>query len=1277
MSGRVRVAIATTAGPVSIERIAPVGLRKSKVFVWGGREPLPAMSESYDDFVRKRVARIPPFDRSTALRLDVSHGIDTGESWQLAVFLAHALHGADRLAGHDEDDEAGVVLYATGRLDVEMAAAEIGHVEEKLRLLACDKSLRRAADQGKRIIVALPEVHAEDARPVQEQLRALGVEIVPVRDVPEFLLQLLDLPIRTSDPHPDDPWEGSPLRGLQVFDVRHRSIFCGRSKAREEAMQVLRQQERNGCAFLLIHGSSGVGKSSLARAALLADLEHTTSANDRWRSAIVVPRRTNRPPVLALAEALAQAVPELGLAGGELSCRILANPPEAVAAIAAALTRAETKGRVRIALLVDQLEELFLWAREQGTKQAVEERDAFATMLSWLAHTRQVWVVTTLRSDLMSLLGDSEILSELAQDARLYRLERPRPGALGEIIRGPAELAGIHFVGLDADGRTLVEVLTDAAKRQQDCLPLLEFTLTLLYDEAQGQPRQISYQQFEKLGGLENAIGTLADRVVDALDDEAKAAVDDVIFNLARRGRDTDVVVAAELVLDDRFLTPAREAVISALAQADARLIVLDSDRDARDEQPAFRGRRRAARVAHEALLTHWPRAKAVFEKHAAKLALKDDIAREAVRWRDQERQSSLLILAHARVSAAKELLADAHVALTLLEREYIEESDRADQRRIELVKVRLAGDEQKVSGLIHAGKYGDAGDELCRIASYLADETNPDLEEKKGTIEERCERMGRLEKYDAYARSALQKAGEEDFEQARLNCEIALQTIKVLTDEEWWSTLPIEDLDPDQIQSLRQNIYLVLLVRSGLQLAAAIPALFPSGQSSASPRGGQSSASLRILFWVLRLVRHAVPGIMIAALLRRGGLGRLRFPTRQDNAEARTAIRNCRTALAAVQNMEDAEAGPPLQARRLVERLAGVFSELADGPKGKQIDFSWLLSGNDSGFAEPVNAADYFLIALLNFFIAKRGNHGAAAAFLSLVKGSFPEIDPRTPLSTAARLLRVAIERDRRNYWAPWLLGRVLLEAKDHDGAELSFNTAIALEPDYARGYEQRAVALAKQSSATGDKRLRKRAIEDSERARQYANGDPSIFWPRGELFDELGQTADAFDVWSIWLELEQDILGRIARSDGVKRLFDRTTTMLADRSARPFHGAAQALLALVHWTQGDNTAALKGADAAIALEPRHPHALAVRGAVLLKMGCPERALAEGLDPALAVDPGNIFARKNRAEALEAQARSDEARTVWKQLAADGRCPSWIRDIANERLPCSPQTDA
>ncbi|MFM9960028.1 MAG: hypothetical protein ACKV2Q_02245, partial [Planctomycetaceae bacterium] len=67
-------------------------------------------------------------------------------------------------------------------------------------------------------------------------------------------------------------WHEEPYRGLEVFDVRHADIFCGRDEETCDLLQRLRDQRRTGCAFAVIVGASGSGKSSLARAGVAATL---------------------------------------------------------------------------------------------------------------------------------------------------------------------------------------------------------------------------------------------------------------------------------------------------------------------------------------------------------------------------------------------------------------------------------------------------------------------------------------------------------------------------------------------------------------------------------------------------------------------------------------------------------------------------------------------------------------------------------------------------------------------------------------------------------------------------------------------------------------------------------------------------------------------------------------------------------------------------------------------------------------------------------------------
>src|SRR5688572_2515403 len=66
--------------------------------------------------------------------------------------------------------------------------------------------------------------------------------------------------------------EGSPYRGLESFDVRHAPLFFGRTRERNELRELLSRRVDAKCAFVIVLGASGSGKSSLVKAGLLPDV---------------------------------------------------------------------------------------------------------------------------------------------------------------------------------------------------------------------------------------------------------------------------------------------------------------------------------------------------------------------------------------------------------------------------------------------------------------------------------------------------------------------------------------------------------------------------------------------------------------------------------------------------------------------------------------------------------------------------------------------------------------------------------------------------------------------------------------------------------------------------------------------------------------------------------------------------------------------------------------------------------------------------------------------
>ncbi len=106
--------------------------------------------------------------------------------------------------------------------------------------------------------------------------------------------------------------QGAPFLGLRAFQPEHADVFFGREEETHEVRFALREQARRGCAFLLLLGASGSGKSSLARSGALPDIIQNELDDQvvAWRSLIITPAELAPDPVLALLRRL--ATPKFG-----------------------------------------------------------------------------------------------------------------------------------------------------------------------------------------------------------------------------------------------------------------------------------------------------------------------------------------------------------------------------------------------------------------------------------------------------------------------------------------------------------------------------------------------------------------------------------------------------------------------------------------------------------------------------------------------------------------------------------------------------------------------------------------------------------------------------------------------------------------------------------------------------------------------------------------------------------------------------------------------------
>ena len=184
---RFSVIIATTDGPVRVQRLAEEDPDVRSVICLNGTSEALPISGAYDAFVRKPTGVIERLFGHAVYRIDVSDRISDGRSWQLGVFAAHLLHNQGELAERNED--ATHVLWLTGKVNNALDVGVVDHVAEKLERSA--EMLSELALRGQKIVLAYPQDNeAEVARVLGEEKTVLtrdAVELLPVGSTDDLL----------------------------------------------------------------------------------------------------------------------------------------------------------------------------------------------------------------------------------------------------------------------------------------------------------------------------------------------------------------------------------------------------------------------------------------------------------------------------------------------------------------------------------------------------------------------------------------------------------------------------------------------------------------------------------------------------------------------------------------------------------------------------------------------------------------------------------------------------------------------------------------------------------------------------------------------------------------------------------------------------------------------------------------------------------------------------------------------------------------------------------
>ncbi|MGW0948933.1 nSTAND1 domain-containing NTPase [Streptomyces sp. NPDC002623] len=385
-----------------------------------------------------------------------------------------------------------------------------------------------------------------------------------------------------------------PYRGLARFEPHDSDLFFGRDALVAQLLELAHEHR-----FTAVSGPSGSGKSSLLRAGLIPALRTATG--------------TDRPAVI----------------------RVLTPGEQPAHAHADALTPKD--GELNTWVLVDQFEELFTLCRDRA------ERDRFLDLLLAAREPgSRLRVVVAVRGDFYGHCAQRRELAEAVSRAHLLVGPMGRD-ELKEVITGPATAVGLNVE------RALTARVIDEVTDRPGALPMVSHALLETWRRRRG--RTLTVAAYEEAGGVRGAIAATAERLYAELSPAQARTARRVLLRLITPGWGSPRSSEAESgggTADTR--RPAERAelgtgedvslVVERLAAA--RLIALNDG---------------TVELAHEALITGWPRLAGWIEENRERLREQRLLGEAARSWERLQCDPGALYRG-TRLARAEELFA-------------------------------------------------------------------------------------------------------------------------------------------------------------------------------------------------------------------------------------------------------------------------------------------------------------------------------------------------------------------------------------------------------------------------------------------------------------------------------------------------------------------------------------------------------------------------------------------------------------------------------------------
>lgn len=411
----------------------------------------------------------------------------------------------------------------------------------------------------------------------------------------------------------------NPFHGLRRFEIEDASLFFGRDEQTYEVLRRLRLLH-----FVAVLGPSGCGKSSLIRAGVLSALQAGYMADEGpWRLVALQP---GNGPLESWKRHLRPHLRE-----GAVEEDLLTQP-----------ARALNTDSGRIAILVDQFEELFQYSARTGRDRDV--RLFLQAMLSCASgRDSRIHLIITMRTEYLAQCASYASLAESINEG-IYLVPEMSRDQMSQAIVGP-----IRKVSAEITAPLLDRLLNDAAG-QPDALPVLQHALMRMWSkkrpwEPLGLPeyeRQIAdlaataSADAAHEAGIASFIAGHANEVLARLDPDGQAAARRLFQVLTELTSDGRAVRHANTVADLVGATGLSPEVVAAVIEAYRREGFLNVWESESSHSPLVD-------ITHEAVARQWDTLRGWMLEEARARRNLQRVAEAAREWAEHGRNRAYL----------------------------------------------------------------------------------------------------------------------------------------------------------------------------------------------------------------------------------------------------------------------------------------------------------------------------------------------------------------------------------------------------------------------------------------------------------------------------------------------------------------------------------------------------------------------------------------------------------------------------------------------------------